>query len=705
MKQKFNKTGKSLLAFLLAAVMVFAMIPAAAVHGEAETSTYDVADFKGEKAQSEWTYPTETGKVFAGWFADAEYTTPFTATTGDAYAKFVDAEIMTVKKQFNTGATKADDTVNIRFLTAIKDTKLASVSFNVALAAQGKNWKMTETTAYSSVLEEAGGVAVATDASSVFGSDATYFVVHTLNGIPNAVFGNEFTAAVSWVTLDGTVVTGETSTFSIDSDETLPDGTEDDTQETENWTVVDNLSQVTGTGFINYNGSLDRTQENSGIVTLKTNAGSADNQILLQFANAAENISAFEISATVTAGTGRRGVGFKTPDGYLFFNVVENGGENGAGYVEFAVNTDGNKKAQTYQALAAAAETVIAGTEAYTLKIVATDLTGEATDTVTFYVNDIAVYTYTNTLGWDLTAKVLPAIGVRGSGASATFTNYTYRVQYEDDTCEHTGGTATCKTQATCEICGEPYGELDSENHEGGTEVRDAKEATSTETGYTGDTYCLGCYAQIQAGEIIPKLGTWTTVDNLSEVTGTGFINNGCSLDRTQESSGIVTLKANDSSVDNQILLQFANAAQNISAFEISATVTAGTGRRGVGFKTPDGYLFFNVVENGGENGAGYVEFNVSNGSKTSQAYQALDTAAEAVITGTEAYTLKIVATGLTGEATDTVTFYVNDIAVYTYTNTLGWDLTAKVLPAIGVRGGNASATFTNYTYRVQYEE
>ena len=127
-------------------------------------------------------------------------------------------------------------------------------------------------------------------------------------------------------------------------------------------------------------------------------------------------------------------------------------------------------------------------------------------------------------------------------------------------------------------------------------------------------------------------------------------------------------------------------------------------GRRGIGFKTPDGYLFFNVIENGGANGAGYVEFNVSNGGKKSQAYQALNAAAESVIKGNKAYTLKLVAKNLTGTSADTVTLYVNNIAVYTYTNTLGWDLTAKVLPAIGVRGGPASATFTDYTFKVVYE-
>ena len=40
----------------------------------------------------------------------------------------------------------------------------------------------------------------------------------------------------------------------------------------------------------------------------------------------------------------------------------------------------------------------------------------------------------------------------------------------------------------------------------GGTEIRDAKDATYTEEGYTGDTYCLGCGNKIAEGHAIPKL-------------------------------------------------------------------------------------------------------------------------------------------------------------------------------------------------------
>ena len=70
--------------------------------------------------------------------------------------------------------------------------------------------------------------------------------------------------------------------------------------------------------------------------------------------------------------------------------------------------------------------------------------------------------------------------------------------------CTHTGGTATCKDKAVCEICGEEYGELNPENHTGGTHIEHEKAATCTEKGYTGDTYCNGCNAKISDGSEIP---------------------------------------------------------------------------------------------------------------------------------------------------------------------------------------------------------
>ena len=47
--------------------------------------------------------------------------------------------------------------------------------------------------------------------------------------------------------------------------------------------------------------------------------------------------------------------------------------------------------------------------------------------------------------------------------------------------CKHTGGTATCTSRATCEICGKMYGKLNAENHSG-TPVWTKNETTHTKT-------------------------------------------------------------------------------------------------------------------------------------------------------------------------------------------------------------------------------
>lgn len=51
------------------------------------------------------------------------------------------------------------------------------------------------------------------------------------------------------------------------------------------------------------------------------------------------------------------------------------------------------------------------------------------------------------------------------------------------------------------------WGQLDPENHDGGTEIKNAKAATCTEKGYTGDTYCKGCGVKLSDGKEIPVTG------------------------------------------------------------------------------------------------------------------------------------------------------------------------------------------------------
>ena len=77
---------------------------------------------------------------------------------------------------------------------------------------------------------------------------------------------------------------------------------------------------------------------------------------------------------------------------------------------------------------------------------------------------------------------------------------------------EHSGGTATCKDKAICEVCGESYGKLDPNNHANLKHI-DAKAATKTSEGNIEYWYCEGCnkyYKDAKATQEITKAQTVT---------------------------------------------------------------------------------------------------------------------------------------------------------------------------------------------------
>ena len=90
---------------------------------------------------------------------------------------------------------------------------------------------------------------------------------------------------------------------------------------------------------------------------------------------------------------------------------------------------------------------------------------------------------------------------------------------------EHTGGIATCKNKAICEVCGESYGKLDPNNHANLKHI-DAKAATKTSEGNIEYWYCDGCnkyYKDAKATQEITKAQTVTAKlpdDSKSPQTG-----------------------------------------------------------------------------------------------------------------------------------------------------------------------------------------
>ena len=68
------------------------------------------------------------------------------------------------------------------------------------------------------------------------------------------------------------------------------------------------------------------------------------------------------------------------------------------------------------------------------------------------------------------------------------------------------GTPASCVSKAVCSVCSETFGEVDATNHVH-TTVKNRKEATCTQTGYAGDTYCTDCDKLLSTGKELAALG------------------------------------------------------------------------------------------------------------------------------------------------------------------------------------------------------
>ena len=167
----------------------------------------DVAPYKSTN-----TYPTKSGKVFAGWFEDSNFTTPYMESTGMAYAKFVDEKSLTVKFQ------KGDDNTAIRFVSTIDSLDYEYCGFiftgtygNSIIAEKDKQ----VTKVYSSII--AGGQS---KLPSIFSDDSKYFFTYTVRNMdPN--IGSTWNVTPYFMTLDGTKVIGTSGDYSEEEPTTV----------------------------------------------------------------------------------------------------------------------------------------------------------------------------------------------------------------------------------------------------------------------------------------------------------------------------------------------------------------------------------------------------------------------------------------------------------------------------------------------------
>lgn len=142
--------------------------------------------------------PTKDGYVFSGYYADAEGGTLYTEESGEAYRKFVDANVLSVKAQLSDGT---DGNKDIRFVTTVDSLNYTKVGFQITVGS--KTITKESRTVYESLA--AGTEQVS---PSVFSSQSQYMAAYSLWEIPTSAFDTDITVQAYWETPNGTVVYG-----------------------------------------------------------------------------------------------------------------------------------------------------------------------------------------------------------------------------------------------------------------------------------------------------------------------------------------------------------------------------------------------------------------------------------------------------------------------------------------------------------------
>ena len=198
----------------------------------------------------------------------------------------------------------------------------------------------------------------------------------------------------------------------------------------------------------------------------------------------------------------------------------------------------------------------------------------------------------------------------------------------------HTGGTADCQHKAVCDVCGQPYGELDASNHTGGIRwVQTAEthqafylccgaaagaeanhswndESVCTECGYgcahTGGTATCTALAVCDIcghtyGDLLPHDYRWV-IDQEATTEATGLKHEECTVCGDKRSEGTVIPKQprHSSSVSTPDIQPILTADEAKSATDYSG------GIYGLTFRASTGYGSFKGVKvNGKTIGAG----------------------------------------------------------------------------------------------------
>lgn len=184
-------------------------------YAETEKDKYNISNYWDEDKNSR-KVPMKDGYVFGGWFVhdgedyvaleEEELTNESLSSIG-AVAKFVPADVLSVKTQLATEGTDAEEKAFLRLLSTTDSPDYQKVGFVYQLGSKDAVTKEMNTI-YTAIKPSKTSSQILYPGSSFVDGASEYFIALDVNNISNKSYASIVYARAYWVTKDGTTVMG-----------------------------------------------------------------------------------------------------------------------------------------------------------------------------------------------------------------------------------------------------------------------------------------------------------------------------------------------------------------------------------------------------------------------------------------------------------------------------------------------------------------
>lgn len=211
----FVKTTVIIVTFFLTVLCVFPTnvdkVLAEDTNQNIYAESFDISSYQGDRAPKTIATGYEDW-LFAGWYMDKSCTNMITTkpVSGKAWAKFVPADVLSVKTQVSASTTaqtseNPDAVSSIRVVSTVDTLNYSKVGFVIEI---GKSKYTYETTTVYSRIKAQDVNLKYEYIPSQFNAMSQYFITATITDIPTAAFGVGIRVTPYWLTMDGTMVYG-----------------------------------------------------------------------------------------------------------------------------------------------------------------------------------------------------------------------------------------------------------------------------------------------------------------------------------------------------------------------------------------------------------------------------------------------------------------------------------------------------------------